>query len=151
MNIEVASSEAMQDLGAKIGACIAGGESIELVGDIGAGKTTFTKGFARALGITEDIQSPTFTINNQYDTPNGQVLAHYDFYRLSEPGVMRSELAEALSDSQTVTVLEWGDVVADVLPDDTLRISIVPTAEDTRVANLTAGGPRSRRILEQLV
>lgn len=69
MELSVTSADAMKTLGAKIGVLVRGGEVIELIGDIGAGKTTFTKGFAAALGITEDIQSPTFTISRVYDAP----------------------------------------------------------------------------------
>ena len=74
----------MKQLGEAIGRSVSGSEVLELVGDIGAGKTTLTKGIARALGIIEPVQSPTFTISRVYDSPKGLRLAHYDFYRLSE-------------------------------------------------------------------
>lgn len=148
MELSVTSTDAMKDLGAQIGALVCGGEVIELVGDIGAGKTTLTKGFATALGIDEDVQSPTFTISRVYDSPRGIRLAHYDFYRLNEPGIMRAELDEAVHDSDTVTIIEWAEVVADVLPVDTLRIMIAATAEDSRTAVLSAGGERSSALIE---
>lgn len=148
MQLEVNSAEDMQVLGAKLGRSIAGGEVIELVGDIGAGKTTFVKGLASGLGIAEDVQSPTFTISRVYDSPRGIVLAHYDFYRLSEPGILRAELAESIYDQKTVTVIEWAGVVEDVMPPDTLRIHIHATTEDTRVVRVEAGGSRSKALLE---
>lgn len=150
MQIEISSSDAMKALGSRLGALVRGGEVIELVGDIGAGKTTFTKGLAAALDITEDVQSPTFTISRVYESPRGVRLAHYDFYRLNEPGIMRAELDEAVHDSSTVTVIEWAEVVADVLPADTLRITIAATGEDTRTVALAAGGDRSRALVEAL-
>jgi tRNA threonylcarbamoyladenosine biosynthesis protein TsaE len=150
MQIDVLSSDAMQQLGAKIGALVRGGETIELVGDIGAGKTTFTKGLASGMGIDEDIQSPTFTISRVYEAPNGLVLAHYDFYRLNDPGIMRAELDESVHDAGTVTVIEWAEVVADVLPADTLRIVIRPTAEESRAVTVVGSGAKSSEIAREI-
>lgn len=150
MQITIPSSDAMKAFGARLGALMKGGEVIELVGDVGAGKTTFTKGFAEGLAISEDIQSPTFTISRVYDSPSGIRLAHYDFYRLNEPGIMRAELDESVHDAGTVTVIEWAEVVVDVLPADKVRITLTTTDETTRVAVLTSGGKRSKAILEVL-
>lgn len=150
MQIEVNSAEAMRDFGARIGARCPGGETIELVGDIGAGKTTLVKGLATALGIDEEVQSPTFTISRVYDNAQGLRLAHYDFYRLDDPGVMSIELSESVSDSQTITVVEWSGVVADVIPDDVLRIDITATGDDTRRVTVSAGGASSREVMERL-
>ena len=144
------SAEAMKDFGARIGALLRGGEVIELVGDIGAGKTTFTKGLAKGLGIDEDIQSPTFTISRVYDSPKGIRLGHYDFYRLAEPGIMRAELDEAVHEPTNVTVIEWAEVVSDVLPSDTLRLTITTIEENSRNVLLVAGGERSGRLLKEL-
>ena len=139
----------MQTLGAQIGTLCRGGEVIELDGDIGAGKTTFTKGLARSMGVTDDVQSPTFTISRVYDAPSGLRLAHYDFYRLTNAGVMSMELTEAMADAQTVTVVEWAAVVSDVLPDDVLRITIASTVDEgSRTVDLTASGERGRRLIE---
>ena len=150
MKTEVRSAESMQQLGAKLSAFIRGGEVIELIGDIGAGKTTFTKGLARGLGITDDVQSPTFTLSRVYESPNGISLAHYDFYRLNEPGVMRAELQEVVADQKTVTIIEWAEVVADVLPQDTLRIYIVATGDETRTVRFVANGERSQVLTEAM-
>lgn len=150
MEQEVADAQAMITLGTRIGALCAGGEVIELIGDIGAGKTTLTKGLATGMGIDEDIQSPTFTISRVYTSESGLVLAHYDFYRLQDPGIMSAELYESVNDPKTVTVIEWGGVVAGVLPSDTLRLRINSLLDDIRSVTITAGGPRSRRILEEM-
>ena len=148
MELSITSADAMKQLGRKIGTLVRGGEVIELVGDIGAGKTTFTKGLAAALGIDDDVQSPTFTISRVYDSPRGIRLTHYDFYRLNEPGIMRAELNEAVRDQATVTVIEWAEVVADVLPADCLRMTMTATDEETRSVVLLAGGEKSRVLLE---
>ena len=114
-----------------------GGEVIELVGDVGAGKTTFVKGLAEGLGIQEVISSPTFTISQIYRSKKGPDLYHYDFYRLSEPGLMKYELAGALSDPMAITVLEWADSVADILPAERIVVTIVATSERERQVGLT--------------
>lgn len=150
MITEVESTDAMMDFGAQIGALCSGGEVIELVGDIGAGKTTFTKGFARALGVEDDVQSPTFTICRVYDVPSGLRLAHYDFYRLSDPGMMANELAEAVSDPKTVTVVEWAGSVADILPADTLHIGLQATSETVRSVTCSATEGKGAAIVEAL-
>ena len=150
MVIEVKSADAMKSLGAQIGAHVVGGEVIVLIGDIGAGKTTFTKGLAQAMGVSEDVQSPTFTISRVYDTSRGVVLAHYDFYRLNDPGIMRAELAEAIHDPMTVTIIEWAETVADVLPADTLRIILTATNEMTRQVEFIPGGDSARQLVEEI-
>jgi len=151
MDIQIESEKATMALGEKIASLLNGGEVLELVGDVGAGKTFLTKSIARGLGITEDVQSPTFTISRLYDTPRGLQLAHYDFYRLYDAGIMALELTETLSEPKTVTVLEWSEVVAGVLPKDRLTITFSPVAETSRRLHLVAGGPKSQALVEQLV
>ena len=111
--------------------------AIELVGDVGAGKTTFTKGLARGLEITEEITSPTFTISKVYENSRGQKLVHYDFYRLENPGIMVEDLFENLQDPQTVTVIEWADTVSEILPANHLRLEILINDDGSRTLNLT--------------
>ena len=110
---------------------------IELVGDVGAGKTTFTKGLARGLEITEEITSPTFTISKVYENSRGQKLVHYDFYRLENPGIMVEDLFENLQDPQTITVIEWADTVSEILPANHLRLEILINDDGSRTLNLT--------------
>lgn len=144
----ISDDEAMKQFGLNIGAALRGGELFELVGDVGAGKTTFTKGLALGMGITEPVQSPTFTINRVYDTPHGLRLAHYDFYRLQEAGIMSDELHEVVHEPTTVTVIEWAAIVEGVLPSDRIRLHIQATTETDRLCTLTAIGPVSRRIVD---
>lgn len=127
----------MNAFGAALGARLHGGEVIELVGDVGAGKTTLTKGIALGMGIDDDVQSPSFTISRVYTTNTGKRLAHYDFYRLSEAGIMKDEIDEDLNDSDTSVVIEWGGSVEDVLPANRLKIMISSTSEDTRRLDFT--------------
>lgn len=151
MNITIDGEEAMKSFGERLGSRLRGGECIELIGDVGAGKTTLTKGIARGLGIADTVQSPTFTINRTYDAPNGIRLNHYDFYRLSDPGIMADELAEALSENDTVIVIEWGDVVGSVLPADHLQVTIQSPEELVRSVSLEAAGPLATKLIKGLV
>jgi len=134
--IEVEGEQEMRRVGENLGALLKGGESIELVGDVGAGKTTFVKGIARGLLVDEDVQSPSFTISRVYDARDDLQLAHYDFYRLSDPGIMANELAETTQDSMTITVIEWADIVEGVLPPRRLRIAITAPTENTRIVTI---------------
>lgn len=145
------SEDAMKRFGTRLGQVLHGGECIELIGDIGSGKTTLTKGIAMGLAITETVQSPTFTINRVYDAPSGVRLSHYDFYRLNDAGIMAEELRESLDEPKTSIVIEWGDVVAPVLPRDCLRITFASPTESGRILMLEAGGPHSRALLESLI
>ena len=107
---------------------------IELVGDVGAGKTTFTRGLAEGLGVAEPVTSPSFTISKRYaikGVENG-ILAHYDFYRLPDPGLMSEDLAESISDPHTITVIEWADTTQDILPADRLIFKITTNDDGTR-------------------
>ena len=142
----------MKAFGARLGALLRGGEVIELVGDVGAGKTTLTKGVADGMRIDEDVQSPSFTISRVYDAPNGLRLAHYDFYRLHDAGIMADELHETMSDPETVTIIEWAEIIAGVLPDDRLTIAITGTASDEHARQMTlrAGGKVSQAVVERL-
>lgn len=135
--------------GQRIAAQASGGEVIELLGDVGAGKTTFTKGLASGLGVTDPVQSPTFTISREYVGDRGLRLVHYDFYRLDDAGIMADEVADVLADSNAVVVIEWSDTVAHVLPDDrlVLTIELVPDDETARRITWRTSGPRSQQLV----
>lgn len=120
----VINEAAMVAIGRKLGEQLRGGEVIELVGDVGAGKTTLAKGVGLGLSIDESVQSPSFTISRVYPARDGLELHHYDFYRLTDAGVMRYELAESINDPRVVTIIEWADTVQQVLPKDHYRIQI---------------------------
>jgi tRNA threonylcarbamoyladenosine biosynthesis protein TsaE len=150
MTIEVNGEIEMKQLGKKLGSLLRGGEVLELVGDVGAGKTTLTKGICDGMGIDEDVQSPSFTISRVYDAPNGLQLAHYDFYRLHDAGIMADELHETVRDQKAVTIIEWAEIVSGVLPADRLTVAIISPSENGRTVTLTAGGAISERLLERL-
>ncbi len=122
------------ELAARIGKRLKGGEVIELVSDLGGGKTAFVRGLARGMGSSETVRSPSFTLGNEYKA-DSLTLYHFDFYRLAEPGIMRQEIAEVLSDPTAVVAVEWAGIVKDVLPAEHLTIHITASGEDSR--NLT--------------
>ncbi|MCL2451546.1 tRNA (adenosine(37)-N6)-threonylcarbamoyltransferase complex ATPase subunit type 1 TsaE [Candidatus Saccharibacteria bacterium] len=134
--MKVKSDADMRKLGEQIGAELKGGEILELVGDVGVGKTTFVKGLARGLEITDDVQSPSFTINRNYRGRDGLMLNHYDFYRLHEPGIMAMEIAESLGESKNITVVEWGASVRDVLPSKRIVVKITYLPDEGREVEL---------------
>jgi len=136
MIIEVNGEQETKDLAASIGCLLKGGEVFELVGDVGAGKTTFVKGLAVGLAIEDDIQSPSYTISREYEARDGLRLVHYDFYRLTEPGIMANEVAEMIHDNKTITVIEWADIVEGVLPESRYTIHLESPSETVRIINL---------------
>lgn len=127
--MKIMTENEMRNFGERIGAKLRGGEIIELIGDLGAGKTTFAKGLARGLGIDDQIQSPTFTIELSYAARDGLTLNHYDFYRLNDPGLMADEIRESSTNPQNITLIEWGENVRDFLPKNkttTIKIDYLP-------------------------
>lgn len=109
---------------------------IELIGDVGAGKTTFTRGLARGLGVKEPITSPSFTISKSYALKTGGNLIHYDFYRLNDPGIMLDDLAENLKNNKNIIVVEWGESIKNLLPKNHTIINIKYNDDDTRSIEL---------------
>ena len=115
----------------KIGGRLRGGETIELIGDLGAGKTAFVRGLVDGMGSGDEVRSPSFTLSNQYKAGK-LTLHHFDFYRIQEPGILRQELAEVLQDPNVAVVIEWADTVRSILPDDRLTIRITPDGDTAR-------------------
>ncbi len=110
---------------------------IELISDVGGGKTAFTTGLAKGAGSLHEVSSPSFTINQIYETPHF-VINHYDFYRLADPGIMSLELHEAVADPATVVVVEWGSSVEDTLPANRLKVVIRAEGENEREFEFSA-------------
>lgn len=135
--ITTTSAEETEQLAFRIAKNLRGGESIELASDLGGGKTTFTRGLAAGLESADAVGSPTFTLSREY--AGGRLrIYHFDFYRLHEAGIMSDELAELIGDPSGVVVVEWADVVQDVLPAERLSITITATSETGRTIELRA-------------
>lgn len=132
------SSEQTEQLALRLGKHLRGGEVIELVSDLGGGKTTFTRGLAEGLGSTDTVASPTFTISKVYKAGELE-MHHFDFYRLQEPGIIADELAEVVGDPHVVVVVEWADAVRHVLPASRLTVTFerTPNNSDERALTFT--------------
>lgn len=120
------------DLGRDFGSKLNGGEVIEFIGDLGAGKTSFMRGVAEGVGSDDSVSSPTFTLSNVYSGRDGLSIYHFDFYRLNEPGLVQEQLKEALDDPKTVVCVEWAESVRGVLPEDRITIHITAIDEEKR-------------------
>lgn len=125
------SSNDTESLGERIGASLRGGEVVELVSDLGGGKTTLSKGIVRGAGSNERVASPTFTVSREYTTPKFTIV-HFDFYRLAEAGIVAQELEEFIGDTDYVVIVEWADIVQDVLPAQRMTIQIAQAGGDER-------------------
>lgn len=125
------SVEETENLGERIGRNLHGGEIIELISDLGGGKTALTRGIARGAGSSAVVGSPTFTLSKVYNCPNFTI-RHFDFYRLSEVGIMEHELAEFAGDPSVVLIIEWGDIAAHILPENRWTVKIAKTPEGNR-------------------
>ena len=119
-----------------------------LEGDLGSGKTVFTKGFAQALGIEETVTSPTFNIIKEY--PNGELpLYHMDVYRLD--GKVDDLGIEDYYTRGGVTIIEWSDMIKDYLPEERLYIKFKVIDEDTRTLTFIPHGRAYEDICEAVL
>ena len=144
--IFVENLEATLSLGKKLGELLQPGMLITLDGDLGAGKTTFTKGIGQGLQIKRVINSPTFTILKQY---RGRLqLSHFDAYRLE--GQDNDLGFEEIFDSVGVCVVEWPEFISDILPEKRLEIQINKIDENARKFVLKAIGKEYVQLLEAL-
>lgn len=107
-----------------------------LTGDLGAGKTHLTKGFAAGLGVTEDITSPTFAIVESYDSGRLPLL-HWDLYRLEEEWELDDIDWYGLTESGAVSLVEWGDKFPRALPDDCTFVKVTVLEDGSRSIELS--------------
>lgn len=119
------------------------GTVISLTGDLGCGKTVFSKGFASGLGVTEPVSSPTFTILQQYDSGR-LVLYHFDVYRIGDPEEMEETGYEDCFYGDGVTLVEWAERIRELLPEGTIQVRIEKDLEKgmdyRRIAVENTGG-----------
>ena len=123
MVIETFDPKETYDLGVKMGEQAQAGQVICLNGDLGVGKTVFTQGFAAGLGITEPVNSPTFTIVQQYE--DGRLpLYHFDVYRIGDIEEMEEIGYEDYFYGQGVSLIEWSNLIEEILPQRRTEITI---------------------------
>ncbi len=127
MVYETHNEEETRKIGQQLGESAKPGQIFCLNGDLGVGKTVFTKGFALGLGITEHITSPTFTIINVYE---GRLnFYHFDVYRIDDPDELYEIGYEEYFFGDGVCLIEWAELVSELLPDDVININITKNLE----------------------
>lgn len=123
MVIETFSEKETRELGKKLAQEAQPGQVFSLVGDLGVGKTVFTKGMAEGLGITEPVSSPTFTIVQVYE--EGRMpFYHFDVYRIGDPEEMDEIGYEDYFFGQGICLVEWANLIEELMPEDTIHITI---------------------------
>lgn len=132
MEITTKSADETKAAGYKFGGTLKRGDVILLYGDLGSGKTTFVKGVARSLGITEEITSPTFVFCKKYRI-DGYLLAHYDCYRVgSEEDAEAIGLKEDLSHPDDILLIEWPENISNLVPNNVKKVEFEYKSENER-------------------
>ncbi len=134
---KVGSPQEMIDLGKRFAKQLVQGSVVTLKGTLAAGKTTFTKGIALGLGVTEDVTSPTFTIISEYD--GNLPLYHMDTYRLGSEEEFLYTGGEELFHQDGVSIVEWPEIIDELLPKRTIRVVFEITDPTTRQVTITGG------------
>lgn len=123
MEININNEAATREYGHQLAKELKPGQVVALSGDLGAGKTTLTKAIAEGLNVDEPISSPTFAIIKEY-TSGDLPLYHFDVYRLGDPEEMYNLGYEDYFYGEGVCVVEWADIISDLIPEDAIKIHI---------------------------
>ena len=142
VDVRTSSADETRELGEAIAPLLRARDAVVLTGELGAGKTTFAQGVARGLGIEEPVSSPTFTLVKEY---SGILdLAHVDVYRLDRIQDVMDLGLDELGAGEDVLLVEWGDTIEELLPDERLRIELTTGAghgvDDERSIAISATG-----------
>ena len=148
-----ASTDETIAFGARLGAVLEPGDILVLTGDLGAGKTQLTKGIASALGVEDDVTSPTFNILMVYEGAQ-MPLYHFDLYRLDDPDQLEDIGLYEMLDGDGVCVIEWGEQFADEIGPERLDVYLTRLdaqaaagEEPPREVRLVAHGPRAEELV----
>ncbi|NMB02392.1 MAG: tRNA (adenosine(37)-N6)-threonylcarbamoyltransferase complex ATPase subunit type 1 TsaE [Firmicutes bacterium] len=137
-------------IGEKVGKLLAPGDLLNLNGELGAGKTLFVKGVALALGLsTDEVTSPTFSIINEYQGAEIE-LYHFDLYRLEDELELEQVGYQDYFYGAGITVVEWGELFTDHLPDERLDIALGHIDPTERTLTFIGQGQRGKEIEEEL-
>ncbi|MBE6393676.1 MAG: tRNA (adenosine(37)-N6)-threonylcarbamoyltransferase complex ATPase subunit type 1 TsaE [Lentisphaerae bacterium] len=127
------SEEETENIGKSLAMSLSKGDAVLLRGNLGAGKTVFSRGFARGLGITEPVSSPTYTIVQEYELPDGGRLYHLDLYRISGVNAaLAFGVDEFLDDPQGISLIEWPDRIDGILPENAICVEIEHLSDSER-------------------
>ena len=134
-NIEIPSLKSLPQAAQQFIDAMKGRKVFAFYGKMGAGKTTFIKELCKALGTEDEVNSPTFAIVNEYATPQGPIF-HFDFYRIKKEEEVCDLGYEDYVYSGNICLMEWPELIEDMLPDDTVRVTIVEHEDGTRTLTM---------------
>lgn len=127
------SEEETEAEGFRLAQTLSAGDTVLLRGNLGAGKTVFSRGFARGLGITEPVSSPTYTIVQEYELPQSGRLYHLDLYRITDVNAaLAFGVDEFLDDPRGIALVEWPDRINGILPEQAVCIEIEHLSDTER-------------------
>lgn len=148
ITIRTTSAEETTALGEELGRRLKPGDVVALFGDLGAGKTTLTKGIAQGMGVTAEVHSPTFTLIHEH--PGPIPLYHVDLYRLSSEEEVEWIGIDEYIYNEGVTIIEWADRMRSLLPPERLDIDLRMKGDTEREMVFETGAPRMQAIVEEL-
>ncbi len=131
--ITIASTEDLERAAKEFLQAIGSERLIALYGSMGAGKTTFTAALCKVLGVEDPVCSPTFTLVNEYRLPDGGMMYHFDFYRLKNSGEALDIGLYDYLDSGCLCLMEWPEVIEDLLPEETLAVHLEVRPDGSRI------------------
>ena len=147
VNIYLEDENKTKEIGYKLGKLLTPGSVICLIGDLGAGKTTMTQSLAKSLAVDDYITSPTFTIVNEYE--GKMPLYHFDVYRIGSSDEMYDIGYEDYINGEGVCIIEWANLIEDILPDEYLYIEL-RYKDMSREMILNPIGKKYEKIVEEL-
>ena len=132
MKKRILNFKEMDRLASKVAESLENGGVLGLIGNLGTGKTTFTKRICKYFGITENVKSPTFTYVIEY-TSGRRPVYHFDVYRIMNPGeIYEIGFEDYIGEESSIIIVEWADNIIDEMPENTVYVEIEHNGEDTR-------------------
>ena len=143
------SAEETIQFGAELAKYLKPSDIICLFGDLGTGKTTFVKGLAQGLRISQDkVHSPTFVLMNMYE---GKLpLYHFDFYRLEKPDEIALIGYDEFLYGEGISVIEWSERLGELMPEECLKIKLTHKGEEKRQMVLTVNGDKHKKVIDKI-
>lgn len=136
MEIKITSLDNIQEAARQFIAAMGDSTVFAFYGKMGAGKTTFIKAICECLGVTDVINSPTFAIVNEYRSKNGELIYHFDFYRIKKLEEVYDMGYEDYFYSGALCFIEWPELVEELLPTDAIKVTIEETENDERIVSM---------------
>ena len=136
MEIKITSLDNIQEAARQFIAAMGDNTVFAFYGKMGAGKTTFIKAVCECLGVTDVINSPTFAIVNEYRSESGELIYHFDFYRIKKLEEVYDMGYEDYFYSGALCFIEWPELVEELLPTDAVKVSIEEDADGSRTVSM---------------